>query len=107
LRKTSRKNRKRDQRSYHDSDIHSNKRFKAKKDFESAITDEIKKVEESESQKRFKRDDSDDTEDEEEFIIIKHKPHPLAVIKTPIQDGVTPTETQPVVKHHRIFREDN
>jgi hypothetical protein len=74
LRKTVKKNKKRDKRSHHDSDIKSYKRFKAKKDFQYALTDEIKKVEEeSEGQKKFKRDNSDDTEDEEEFIIIEHR----------------------------------
>jgi hypothetical protein len=32
--------------------------------------------EESEGQKKLKRDDSDDTEDEKEFIIIEHRPIP-------------------------------
>jgi hypothetical protein len=106
--KTSRKNNKHDQRSQHDSDIQSYKRFKTKKEFESAITDEIKKVEEeSESQKKFKRDSSDDNEDEEEFIIIEHKPDPLTAINTPIQDSVGPTASQPVAKHQRILRDDN
>jgi hypothetical protein len=73
-RKTFRKNKKRDQRTHHDSDIHSYKRYKVKKEFESALNDEIKKVEEeSEVQKRFKRDDSDDTEDEEEIIIVERR----------------------------------
>jgi hypothetical protein len=63
--------------------------------------------EQSESKKRFKRDDSDDTEDEEEFIIIERRADPLTVISTPIQDGVAPAETQPVVKHRRILRDDN
>jgi hypothetical protein len=63
--------------------------------------------EESEVQKRFKRDDSDDTENEEQFIIIEHRADPLTVINTPIQDGVAPAETQPVAKHRRILRDDN
>jgi hypothetical protein len=108
LRKTVRKNKKRDQISHHNSDLHSYKGFKAMKNFESALNDEIKKVEEeSEVQKRFKGDDSDDTEDEEEFIIIEHRPDPSTVIGTPIQDGVAPAETQPVVKHRSNLRDDN
>jgi hypothetical protein len=63
--------------------------------------------EESDGQKKLKRDNSDNTEDEEEFIIIEHRPDPLTVINTPIQDGVTPAETQPVAKHRRILRDDN
>jgi hypothetical protein len=78
------------------------------KDFESVHNDVIKEVkEESKGQKMFKRDSSDDTEDEEEFIIIEHRPDPLTIINTPIQDGVAPAETQPVVKHLRILRDDN
>jgi hypothetical protein len=107
IQKINRKNKKHDQRSHHDSDIQSYKRFKAKKDFESALADEIKKVEEeSEVQKRFKRDDSDDTEDEEELVIIEHRADPLTVINTPIQDSVILAATQPVVKHRRIVRDD-
>jgi hypothetical protein len=107
LRKSTRKNEKKyAQRTDYetDSDIRSYKGYKAKKEFES---DEIKKVEEeSEARKKFKRDDSDDTEDEEEFI-IEHRADPLTVINTPIQDGAAPAETQPVVKHRRILRDDN
>jgi hypothetical protein len=107
LQKTIRKNRKHDQ-SHHDTEIQSYKCFKAKKDFKSALTDEIKKVEdESEVQKRFKRDDSDDTEDEEEFIIVEHRADPLTVINTPIQDNLAPVATQPIAKHHRILSDDN
>jgi hypothetical protein len=58
-------------------------------------------------QNKFNRDDSDDTEDEEEFIIVEHRPDPLTVINSPTQDGVAPAETQPVVKHRRILRDDN
>jgi hypothetical protein len=106
LRKTVRKNRKHE-RSHHDSDIQSYKRFKAIKEFESVLNDEIKKVEEeSEVQRKFNRDDSDDTEDEEELVIIEHRANPLTIINTPIQDGVAPTATQSVVKHHRILRDD-
>jgi hypothetical protein len=66
------------------------------------------KVEEvSEAWKKFKRDNSDHTEDEEELIIIEHRPDPLTVIKTPIQDNLDPAATQPVMKHHRILRDDN
>jgi hypothetical protein len=105
--KTVRKNRKHE-RSHHDTEIQSYKRFKAKKDFKSFLNDEIKKVEEqSEGQKRFKRDDGDDTEDEEEIIIIEHRPDPLTVINTPIQHNVAPAATQPIAKHHRILRDDN
>jgi hypothetical protein len=107
LRKTNRKNKKDDKRFQYNSDTHSNKHFKSKKDFESAINDEIKKVEEEcEGQKKF-RDNSDYSEDEEEFIIIEHKPDPLTVINTPIQDNLVPVETQPVVKHRRILRDDD
>jgi hypothetical protein len=63
--------------------------------------------EESEGLKKFKRDNSDDTEDEEEFIIIEHRPDPLTIINTPIHDGVAPTETQRVIKHRRILRNNN
>jgi hypothetical protein len=91
-----------------DSGIRSFKRYKAKKEFESGITDEIKEVEEeSEAQKKFKRDDGDDTEDDEEIIIIEYRPDPLTVINTPHQDNVHPIDTQPVVKHRRILRDDN
>jgi hypothetical protein len=46
-----------------DSDIRSNKHYKAKKEFEYALNDEIEKEEEvSKAQNKFKRDDSDDTE---------------------------------------------
>jgi hypothetical protein len=111
LRKTTRKNKKKHaQWTDYDvySDIHSYKRYKSKKEFESAVNDEIKKVEEeSDGRKKFKRDDSDDTEDEEEFIIIEHRPDLLTVINTPIQDNLAPVETQPVVKHRRILRDDN
>jgi hypothetical protein len=66
------------------------------------------KVEEaSEARKKFQRDDSDDTEDEDEFIILEHRPDPLTVINTLIQDNLAPVETQPVVKHRSIFRDDN
>jgi hypothetical protein len=52
-------------------------RYKAKKNFESALNDEIKKVgEESEAQKRFKRDNSDDIKDE---IIV--------MVNTPVKDN--------------------
>jgi hypothetical protein len=65
------------------SDIQSYKHFKAKKDFEFPLNDEIKKAEEaSEARKMFKRDDSDNTEDEEEFIILEHRPDPLTAINT-------------------------
>jgi hypothetical protein len=108
LGKTSKKNRKHDERSHHDSDIQSYKRFKAKKEFESVLNDEIKKEEdESNVQKKFNRDDSDDTEDEEELIIIEHRADPLTVINTPIQDNLAPAATQPVMKHRRILRDDN
>jgi hypothetical protein len=54
LRKAVRKNRKHE-RSHHYTEIQRYKRFKAIKEFESALYDEIKKVEEaSEVQKRFK-----------------------------------------------------
>jgi hypothetical protein len=108
LPKTNRNNKKHDQRSQYDSDIHSYTYYKSKKEFESTINDEIKKVEEeSEGQKKFKRDDSDDTEDEEEFLIIEYRPNPLTIINTPIQDNVAPAETQPVVKYRRILHDDN
>jgi hypothetical protein len=91
-----------------DCDIHSYTRYKAKKEFESVLNDEIKNVEEeSEARKKLKRDDSDNTKDEEIFIIIEHRSYPLTVINTPIQDNLTPFETQPVVKHRKIFRDDN
>jgi hypothetical protein len=71
LRKTVRKNRKHE-RSHHDTEIRSYKLFKAKKEFESVLNDETKKVEdESNVQKKFNRDNSDDIEDEEELIIIE------------------------------------
>jgi hypothetical protein len=58
-----------------DFDIQSYRGYKVKKEFESVVNDEIKKVEEeSEGQKKFNRDNSDDSEDEEEVIILKHKP---------------------------------
>jgi hypothetical protein len=83
-------------------------RFKGKKEFEAAFNDEIKKVEEEfEGQKKLKRDDSDGTEDEEEFIIIEHRLDPLTVINTLIQDNSAPVDTQPVVKHRRILRDDD
>jgi hypothetical protein len=102
LRKTVKKNKKLDKRSQHDSDVQSYKRYKAKKDFESVLNDEIEQ-----SEQRFKRDDRDDTEDEEELVIIEHRADPLTVMNTPIQDDVVPTTTQPVVKHPRILCDDN
>jgi hypothetical protein len=76
--------------------------------FESTLNDEIEKVEEeSEDGKEFKRDDSNDTEDKKEIIIIEHRPNPLTVINTPIQENLTQVQTQPVVKHRRILRDDN
>jgi hypothetical protein len=102
LRKTVKKNKKHERRSHHDSNIRSYKRFKAMQDFDSALNDEIEQ-----SEKRFKRDNSDDTEDEEEFVLIEHTADPLTVINTPIQDGVAPTATKPVVKHRRILRDDD
>jgi hypothetical protein len=102
LRKTVKKNKKRDKRSHHDTEIQSYKRYKALEDFDSALNDGIEQ-----SEKRFKRDDTDDTEDEEELIIIEHRADPLTVINTPIQDNLAPAATQPVVKHHRILCDDN
>jgi hypothetical protein len=105
--KAVRKNRKHE-RSHPDSDIKIHKPFKAIKEFESVLNDEIKKVEEaSEVQRKFNRDDSDDTDDEEELVIIEHRADLLTVINTPIQDNLAPAATQPVVKHHRILRDDN
>jgi hypothetical protein len=105
--KAVRKNRKHE-RSHHDTEIQSYKRFKAIKEFECVLNDEIKKVEEaSEVQRKFNRDDSDDTEDEEEVVIIEHRADPLTVINTPIQDNLAPAATQPIAKHHRILRDDN
>jgi hypothetical protein len=76
--------------------------------FDSALNDEINKVEKtSEVQRKFNRDDSDDTEDEEDLVIIEHRADPLTVINTPIQDNLVPAATQPVAKHHRILRDDN
>jgi hypothetical protein len=72
LRKTVKKNKIRDKRSHHDSDVKSYKHFKAMQDFESALSDEI-----NQSEKRFKRDDSDNTEDEEELVIIERRADPL------------------------------
>jgi hypothetical protein len=87
LRKTVRKNRKHE-RSHHDTEIKSYKRFKVIKEFDSVLNDEIKKVEEaSEVQKKFNRDYSYDTEDEEELVIIERKADPLTVINIPIQDN--------------------
>jgi hypothetical protein len=109
LRKATRKHKKKHSQRIYDanSDIRSYKCYKAKKEFESAFNDEIKKVEEeSEAPKKFKRDGSDDTEDEEELIILKHKPDPLIVINTPIQHNLAPVEIQPVVKYRRILYDD-
>jgi hypothetical protein len=106
-RKTVRKNRKQE-RSHHDTEIQSYKCFKAKKEFEFVLNDEIKKVEdESKVQKKFNRNNSDNTEDEEELIIIDHRADPLTVINTPIQDNLAPSTTRPVVNHRRILRDDN
>jgi hypothetical protein len=108
LRKAVMKNKKHDKRSQHDSDLHNYKRYKSKKDFESAITDEIKRVEEeSEGQMKFKRDNSNVIEDKEEFIIIEHRPDPLTVINTPIQYNLAPVETKPTVKYWSILLDDN
>jgi hypothetical protein len=91
----------------YDSDIHSYTPYKSKKEIESVLNDEIKKAEEeSEGQKKFKRDDSDYTEDEEEFIIIERRADPLTVINTPVQNNVAPVETQPAAKHRRILCDD-
>jgi hypothetical protein len=91
-----------------DSDICSYKCYKTKKGFESALNYEIMKVEEEcEARKKFKREDRDDTEDEEEFIILEYRPDPLTMINTPIQDDLVPVESKHVIKHYRIFHDDN
>jgi hypothetical protein len=89
------------------SDIRTYKHYKPKKEYESVLIDEIKKVEEASTvQKKLKRDDSDYTADEEESFFLERRSYILTVINTSIQDNLTPVETQPVAKYLRILYDD-